>query len=70
MESNQICSTSESQRNDNEREDKERETKEYTIQNIQIKVKKHKRNSGLIYANLKYLKKHASILIQNLAAFG
>ena len=36
---NQICFTSEFQRNNNGRENKEKKTKEYTVQNIQIQVK-------------------------------
>ena len=36
---NQICFTSEFQRNSNGRENREKETKEHTIQNIQIQVK-------------------------------
>ena len=36
---NQMCFTSEFQRNNNGRENKEKETKEYTLQNIHIQVK-------------------------------
>ena len=48
---NQICFTSEFQRNNNGRENKEKETKEYTIHIFSNTSKAHKRNPKLIYAN-------------------